>query len=111
LEQQNKTAPVILYEVYSKRAILEPIDTLVILDRDTWKIRAIKSARKWGGVVVKIEAEILTRHPLTRRVLKSEIVFIHRPKQRNQERDQITLKTLKGKLRQNDKSLYRGYRR
>jgi hypothetical protein len=43
--------------------------------------------------------------------LKSEIVFVHRPKQRNDERDQITFKKLKGKLRQNSKSLYKGYRR
>lgn len=106
----NKTAT--LYEVYPKRALHEPIDTLPLMDRDTVKKKAVASARKWGGVVVQVRARILKRHPLVREVISSEIVFVHKPKRTgNDERDKITRKQLMGKLRGNSKSLYRGFRR
>lgn len=101
-----------LFEVYPKRALHEPIDTLVLLDRDTSLKKARASARKWGGVVLKIRATILTKNPLTREVITQEVVFIHKPKKpASDDRDQITRKQLMGKLRQNSKSLYRGFRR
>lgn len=101
-----------LFEVYPKRALHEPIDTLVLLDRDTSLKKARASARKWGGVVLKIRATILTKSPLTRDVITQEVVFIHKPKKpASDDRDQITRKQLMGKLRQNSKSLYRGFRR
>lgn len=104
--------PVILYEIYSKRAIHEPIAGLVILDRDTNKKKAILSAIRWGAVVVRIEARILTKYPLTREVLSSAVIWIHKPAKRIADRpNTMTRKVLMGKLRQNSKSLYRGYRR
>lgn len=103
---------VILYEVYSKRAIHEPIDTLVVLDRDRSRKKAVKSAREWGGVVFRIRARITQRQPMIREVLESELVFVHKPrKPANQERDTITRKQLMGKLRSNSKSTYKGFRR
>jgi len=102
----------ILFEVYPKRALHEPIDTLVLLDRDTSLKKARASARQWGGVVLKIRAKILTKNPLTREVITQEVVFVHKPRKPvSDERDQITRKQLMGKLRQNNKSLYRGFRR
>lgn len=101
-----------MFEVYPKRAIHEPIDTLVLLDRDTSLKKARASARKWGGCVLKIRARILTRQPLTREVVSQQVVFVHKPrKPASDDRDQITRKQLMGKLRANSKSLYRGYRR
>lgn len=99
--------PVTLFEVYPKRAIHEPIDTLVLMDRDTSLKKARVSARKWGACVVKV-----TRHPDTREMIASEVVWVHKPKKpANQERDEITRKQLMGKIRGNSKSLYRGFRR
>lgn len=102
----------ILFEVYSKRAIHEPITGLVLLDRDTSLKKARASARTWGGCVVKVKARILSRNPFTREVLTSEVVWVHKPRKRaNDARDQITYKQLMGKLRGNSKSLYRGHPR
>jgi hypothetical protein len=101
-----------LFEVYTKRAIHEPIEDLIILDRDTSLKKARASARTWGGCVVKVHARILSRNPLTREILASEVVWVHKPrKPASEARDQITRKQLIGKLRQNNKSLYRGFRR
>lgn len=96
----------ILYEVYTKRAIHEDIDGLVLLDRDTNLKKMIPSARAWGGCVVRVKAEILSTDPLTRRVIEYTIAFIHKPaRPRNEERDSITRKTLMGKIHRG------GYRR
>lgn len=101
-----------LFEVYSKRAIHEPIADLVLLDRDTSLKKARASARTWGGCVVKVQARIVSRNPFTREVLATEVVWVHKPRKRaNDARDQITYKQLMGKLRGNSKSLYRGHRR
>lgn len=98
---------VVLYEVYPKRALQEPISGLVILDRTTAIQKAKTSARRWGGVVARVEARIVSKYPMVRVILKSEIVFVHKPrKASNQQRDQITRKQLMGKIRQN-KPLYR----
>lgn len=103
---------VILFEVYSKRAIHEPIDDLVLLDRDRSLKKARVSARSWGGCVVKVQAQILSRNPFSRRVITSEVVWVHKPrKPANDARDEITVKQLRGKIRANNKSLYRGNRR
>jgi len=102
----------ILFEVYSKRAIHEPIADLVLLDRDRSLKKARASARTWGGCVVKVQARIVSRNPFTREILASEVVWVHKPRKRpNQARDEITYKQLMGKLRGNSKSLYRGHRR
>lgn len=101
----------ILYEVYSKRAIHEPIDALVILDRDTSRKKAIASARKWGAVVLQIEARILERYPLAREVISTKVIFIHRARRRAADQRPMNRKELMGKLRQNSKSLYKGFRR
>lgn len=103
---------VIIYEVFCKRAIHEPIDTLVVLDRDRSRKKAVKSARAWGGVVVRIRARIIQCQPMIREVLDSELVFVHKPrKPANEDRDKITRKQLMGKLRSNSKSTYKGFRR
>lgn len=100
------------YEVHSKRAIHEPIDDMVVMDRDWNKKKAIKSARSWGGCVVRVVAEVTTRNPMVRRVISSELIWVHKPRKTpNPKRDQLTHRKLMGKLRQNSKSLYRGYRR
>jgi hypothetical protein len=102
----------ILFEVYPKRALHEPIADLVLLDRDTSLKKARASARQWGGCVVKVKAVIISRNPFQRQVLTSEVVWVHKPrKPASEARDQITRKQLIGKLRQNNKSLYRGFRR
>lgn len=101
----------IFYEVYSKRAIQEPISSLVTLDRFTARKKAIPSARLWGGVVVKVEAEVVQRHPLIRKAIATKIVFIHRPIWRRQSRDDITHKILMGRIRNNSVSLYKRFKR
>lgn len=98
----------ILYEVYDKRAILHGIDGLVLLDRDTDQNRAKKSARAWGGVVMKVTARILNRYPLQREVIHAELFFIHTPRPpKLEDSDQITMKALKGKLRMFNRGLYK----
>lgn len=101
-----------LFEVYPKRAIHEPIADLVLMDRDTSLKKARASARTWGACVVKVTARIVSRNPFTREVLASEVIWVHKPRKRaNQARDEITYKQLMGKLRGNNKSLYKGFRR
>lgn len=101
-----------LYEVYSKRALHEPIAGLIVLDRDRSLKKAKISARAWGGCVVRVEAEILTKWPLTREVITSEVVWVHKPRKTpNPKRGQMTHRQLMGKLRQNSRSLYKKLRR
>lgn len=103
---------VTLFEVYPKRAIHEPIAGLPILDRETGLKKARMSARKWGACVVRVEAVILTKYPLTRQVVTSAVVWVHKPrKPANADRDAMTRRQLMGKLRGNSKSLYKGFRR
>lgn len=103
---------VTFYEIYSKRALHEPIAELVVLDRDRSLKKARASARAWGACVVRVEAEVLRKFPLVRRVVRSEVIWVHKPrKQANQDRNVITRRQLMGKIRSNNKSLYRGYRR
>lgn len=102
--------PVTIYEVYPKRALQEPIDTLVMLDRDNEKRRAIASARKWGACVVRVKAIVITIYPFTRQVISSTIIYVHKPR-REGNPDEVTRKQLMGKIRSNNKGLYRGYRR
>lgn len=96
-----------LYEVYPKRAIHEPITDLVMMDRGNNKKKMIVSARKWGAVVVKVECKILTKYPLTRDVISTEIVFVHKPAKHGRADDQITRKVVMGKF----KKVYKQYRR
>lgn len=98
----------ILYEVYDKRALHQSIDTLVILDRDRDQLKAMKSARAWGGCVVKVTARILQLYPLQREVLSTEIFFVHKPRQKAMTAsDTISIRELKGKLRMFDRGLYK----
>ena len=100
--------PVTLYEIYPKRALQEPFETLVMMDRCTVKKKAVKSARQWGALVIQIEAEILTKYPLTRRVISSRVVFVHKPARKAGDgRDRVTRKTIMGKL----KTKYKYFRR
>lgn len=97
-----------IYEIYPKRALQEPFTGLVMMDRCTNRKKAVISARKWGGLVIQIEAEILTKYPLTRRVVSSRIVFVHRPARKAGEgRDKVTRKAVMGKL----KKVYKNFRR
>ena len=97
-----------IYEVYPKRALREPFETLVLMDRCWAKKKAIKSARQWGALVIQIECEILTKYPLSRRVISHKVVFVHKPVQRAGEgRDKVTRKTVMGKF----KKVYRNFRR
>lgn len=97
-----------LYEIYPKRALQEPFEDLVMMDRCTTKKKAVKSARQWGALVIQIEAEILTKFPLTRRVISSKIVFVHKPARKAGEgRDKVTRKAIMGKL----KKVYKNFRR
>jgi hypothetical protein len=101
-----------LFEVYPKRALHEPLADLVLLDRDTSLKKARASARQWGGCVVKIQARVVSRNPFTREIVAQEVVWVHKPrKPASQARDQITRRQLIGKIRENSKSLYRGFRR
>lgn len=105
------TNPVILFEVYDKRVLHQHPDTLVLLDRDTAYRKAEPSARKWGGCVVKVTANLLERYPLKRQVLSYQVVYTHVPQRKPlRARDRITFKQLKGKLRSHDKSLHQGRR-
>lgn len=88
------------YEIYDKRALYEPLATLPLLDRDRDIKNAKASARLWGGVVMKIQARILKPFPLEREIVVAQVVFIHTPRPVRQEpRDRITIKELKGQLR------------
>lgn len=99
---------VTLYEVYDLRSLHEPLATLPILDRDRDIKVAKQSARDWGGVVFKCQARILQRYPMIRELLVTQMVFVCLPKPSPPEpRDQISLKDLKGKLRQDGRVRYR----
>jgi len=101
------------YEVYPKRALHEPLETLPLLDRDRDIKKAKASARAWGGVVMKIQAEVLVVHPLQRRIVASQVIFVHTPRPGKPDPfDLIGLKELKGKLRRViDPATYRGRNR
>lgn len=97
-----------LYEIYPKRALQEPFATLVMMDRCRTKKKAVKSARAWGGVVIKIEAEILTKYPLTRRVISSRIIFVHNPARKaGHERERMSRKVVMGKIGKVYKNTFR----
>lgn len=107
LPKYSQMKPVVLWEVYPKRALQEPIADLVLLDRDVNFKKARASARKWGACVVKVKARIITKNPFTREIISSQVVWVHKPKQQASDaRDQITYKQLIGKIRANDRSLY-----
>lgn len=97
-----------IYEVYPKRALQEGFEQLVLMDRCRLKKKAIKSARAWGGVVIKIEAEILTKYPLTRRVISHKIIFVHNPARKaGHDRERVTRKHVMGKIGKVYKSNFR----
>jgi hypothetical protein len=93
------------FEVYPKRALVEPIDGLPLMDRNDTLHPAKISARAWGGVVVRVEADVVSRWPLVRRILTAEVIWVHKPAPR--KRPIIKHRTLMGKLRANDRSLYK----
>lgn len=97
-ERKNENGYIVLYEVYSKRALHEPIETLVLYDRDTNNREAIDSAIQWGGVVMKVEAVILSREPMTRRVISSEVYWIHTPTRPKEQGERQTIPKIKSKL-------------
>lgn len=100
-----------LFEVYGKRALYNPIAGLVMLDRDTSKRKAEKSARTWGGCVVEVTCTITKWYPLARTVIASKVVYVHRPRDKQREPgDDITRKQLMGKLRRPERTLYEGRR-
>lgn len=104
--------PTVLYEVYDNRAVLQPIDGLVLLDRRTRFDEARKAAIMWAGCVVKVKCVILTRRPLTRRVISTEVVYIFRTKLTGDDpTGGLTIKLLRGKLRTFDGKLNRYKRR
>jgi hypothetical protein len=104
---------VTLYEVYDKRALLDPLDTLPLLDRDRDVKEAMASARAWGGVVMKISARITQAYPLKRDIITAQVLFVHTPRPtRAEPRDRITFKDLRGRIRQaNHRNLYKKGRR
>lgn len=89
------------YEVYEKRAIYEPLETLPLLDRDRDVKKALASARAWGGVVFRVWAHVLAVRPrVVRQVVAVQLLFVHTPRPtRAEPRDRITIKELKGQLR------------
>jgi hypothetical protein len=92
---------VTFYEVYDKRALHQALATLPLLDRDRDVKKAKTSARAWGGIVVRVKAEILQAYPLVRRIVTHQVIFVHTPRpDKLDARDHITLRQLKGKLRQ-----------
>lgn len=101
------------YEVYDKRALYEPLSSLPLLDRDRDIKKAKASARAWGGVVLKIQAHVHAVHPMQRTILVSQVIFIHTARPGPPEpRDRITIKELKGRLRQAvHRNLYKKRRR
>lgn len=86
----------ISYEVYEKRALYEPYQSLPLLDRTPIKRRAVESANAWGGLVLKQRLE-------EGKVVASEVVHIHKVK----EQDELDVVTLRDLL----KRLYEGQRR
>lgn len=99
------------FEVYPKRVLLDinSLDDLPLLDRNDTLQPSKNSARSWGGVVVKVEAQVLNSYPLVRSVLTWEVIWVHKPKLRR--RPVVKLRTLMGKLRANDCSLYKKWDR
>lgn len=94
-------ARVTFYEVYEKRSLYEPLETLPVLDRDRDVKKALASARAWGGVVFKVWATVREVRPRLRRdIVAVELVFVHTARPTPLEpRDRITIKELKGQLR------------
>jgi hypothetical protein len=74
VSQENK--PDIIFEVYPKRALHEPFETLPLLDRDTSAYKAQKIAKRWGALVIRMEVNIISKYPMVREVLKWEVVFV-----------------------------------
>lgn len=69
----------IFYEVYDNRAILEPIDDLVLLDRDTNKLHAIEAAKEWAGCVIRVECLVFSADLHDRRILSTQLIYFFRP--------------------------------
>lgn len=90
----------VLYEVYEKRLLLDGLAGLPLLDRETSLKRARASARAWGGVVVRVEANVHRPRPMVRTILAFRVVYVAPPaRQRGPDPTAgLTLRQLKGKL-------------
>jgi hypothetical protein len=66
----------ILYEEYDRRVLIDGMDGLPLLDRDTNNQKARTSARQWGGVVIKIECRIITWRPMNREIVRQSTYYI-----------------------------------
>lgn len=96
--------PQIIFEVYDKRALHEPITGLVKLDYDTSIRKAERSATRWGGVVVKVTAIVRQRWPIAREVIATEVVWVHSPLPAKRDpTGGLGLKQLKSKLQKYDR--------
>lgn len=87
-----------LYEVYGPGAASGEFAGLPLLDVRCQLREAIAAANAWGGVVVRLEARVLSRWPWRREVLASRVVFAYRPPRVRKERKPLTVRLLRGKL-------------
>lgn len=75
--------PIPWYEVYPARALHEPREALPLLDRTGRRRRAVKSANRWGGVVLRITPERETKdaHDETIAAIREtvSVVYVYRP--------------------------------
>jgi hypothetical protein len=90
----------ILFEVYDKRALTEPIEGLPMLDQDPIQRKMRDSARRWGGCLVEVTCTITSERPLVRTIISSRVIWVHTPKGKAPSaQDRISHKKLMGKIR------------
>lgn len=87
-----------MYEVYDKRALHRPFEGLPLLEVETARRPAERGAVAWGGVVVRVECDVVTRWPYVRVVRSARIVFVHRGKVVRDPEVAITLREVRAKL-------------
>lgn len=88
----------IMYEVYDKRALHRPFEGLPLLEVETARRPAERAAVAWGGVVVRVECDLVTRWPYVRVVRASRVVFVHRGHPPVEAEPAVTLREVRAKL-------------
>lgn len=88
----------ILYEVYEKRAILQGIDGLPLLARETNRQKAKEKAKQWGACVVEVTCTIITRIPMNREVITTRVVWTHETEAPEPPFGRMNVRQLRGKL-------------
>lgn len=89
----------IFYEVYDNRALLEPINALPMLDQDTNREHAKRSAREWCGCVIRVKRRFSTTDPPAGTILETSVEFFKRPAPPDDsDFDKVTVRNINGAI-------------